>query len=299
MTVEPHALGWIWGRGRISAGLGWFTGVWAVMMAAMMLPSLVPMAGTYAGQARAGSRKRGRRTLVQTTVFVGGYLVTWVLIGLAAWALLRAVPSLDVSFLAWHDGGRYFAGAVIAAAGLYELTPLKASCLRRCRDRGLLVADWRGGLLGAARMGLAQGAYCIGSSWALMAALFALGVMSITWMVVIAVVVAMEKLLPRPSLTSRAAAALLLALAGGVALVPEHLRSDDPDLTEPAPVRRYVSADRAWRSAACKRAPQDCAKTEVAPTTAARGAAVRCVRGSRGSNTVPPTPLEASEHGLV
>lgn len=118
---------------------------------------------------------------------------------------------------------------MIAAAGLYELTPLKASCLRRCRDRGLLVAGWRGGLLGAARMGLAQGAYCIGSSWALMAALFALGVMSITWMVVIAVVIAMEKLLPRSSLTSRAAAALLLALAGGVALVPAHV----PGLTIP------------------------------------------------------------------
>jgi len=217
------------GPGTDLGGLGWLAGVWAVMMAAMMLPSLVPMAGTYAAQARARSRAGAPRALVQTTLFVGGYLAIWILIGLAAWAVLTAVRSLDFSFLAWHEGGRYFAGAVIAAAGLYELTPLKASCLRHCRDRGLLVAGWRGGLVGAARMGLAQGAYCIGSSWALMAALFALGVMSITWMVVIAVVIAMEKLLPRYSLASRAAAALMLALAVGVALVPEHL----PGLTIP------------------------------------------------------------------
>src|SRR4051794_40085725 len=194
------------GPGTDLGALGWFAGVWAVMMAAMMLPSLVPMAATYAGRARARPEAGPWRAPVQTTSFVGGYLATWVGIGLAAWALLTAVRSLDVSFLAWHDGGRYFAGAVIAAAGVYELTPLKATCLRRCRDRGLLVAGWRGGLLGAVRMGLVQGAYCIGSSWALMAALFALGVMSITWMVVIAVVVAMEKLLPRSALTSRAAA---------------------------------------------------------------------------------------------
>ncbi|HEX8054732.1 MAG TPA: DUF2182 domain-containing protein [Thermoleophilaceae bacterium] len=217
------------GPGTDLGGLGWFAGVWAVMMAAMMLPSLVPMAGAYAGEARARPEAGEPGALVQTTLFVGGYLVTWVLVGLAAWALVTTVDSLDVSFLAWHDGGRYLAGAVIAAAGLYELTPLKASCLRRCRDYGLLVADWRGGPLGAARMGLAQGAYCIGTSWALMAALFALGVMSIAWMVVIAVVIAMEKLLPRASVTSRVAAALMLALAAGVALVPEHV----PGLTIP------------------------------------------------------------------
>jgi predicted metal-binding membrane protein len=217
------------GPGTDLGGLGWFAGIWAVMMAAMMLPSLVPMAGAYSGQARGGPDAGVRRAFMQTTLFVGGYLVTWVLIGPAAWALVKEVLALDVSFLAWHDGGRFVAGAVIGAAGLYELTPLKASCLRRCRDRGLLIADWRGGPLGAVQLGLAQGAYCIGSSWALMAALFALGVMSITWMAVIAALIAMEKLLPHYVLASRGAAVLLLALAACVALVPEHL----PGLTIP------------------------------------------------------------------
>jgi len=217
------------GPGTDLGGLGWFAGVWAVMMAAMMLPSLVPMADAYAGQARAGSETGAPRSLMQTTLFVGGYLLAWVLVGLAAWTLVKEVRLFDVGFLDWGKGGRYVAGAVIAAAGVYELTPMKARSLRHCRDRGLLGADWHGGPLGALRMGLGQGAHCIGSSWALMAALFALGVMSITWMVVIAALVAMEKLLPRPALTSRAAATVLLALAVGVALVPETL----PGLTIP------------------------------------------------------------------
>jgi predicted metal-binding membrane protein len=146
-----------------------------------------------------------------------------------AWMLVESIRSLDPAFLHWSDGGRYVAGGVIAAAALYELTPLKARSLRHCRDRRLLVANWRRGPAGGVRMGLEQGGYCIGSSLALMAALFALGVMSITWMVVIAALIAIEKLLPRPYLASGAAAALLLALAAGVAFFPEQL----PGLTIP------------------------------------------------------------------
>jgi predicted metal-binding membrane protein len=207
------------GPGTDLGGFGWFAGVWAVMMAAMMLPSLVPMAGAYANEGRPGG----------TALFVAGYLGLWVIAGIVAWMLVESIRSLDPAFLHWSDGGRYIAGGVIAAAALYELTPLKARCLRHCRDRRLLVADWRRGSAGALRMGLEQGRYCIGSSWALMAALFALGVMSITWMVVVAALIAIEKLLPRPYLASGAAAALLLALAAGVALFPEQL----PGLTIP------------------------------------------------------------------
>jgi predicted metal-binding membrane protein len=207
------------GPGTDLGGLGWFAGVWAVMMAAMMLPSLMPMAGAYAREGRPGG----------TALFVAGYLGLWVIAGIGAWALVQSVRSLDPAVLHWTDGGRYVAGGVIAAAALYDLTPLKARCLRHCRDSRLLVADWRRGPAGALRMGLKQGGYCIGSSWALMAALFALGVMSIAWMVVIAAVIAIEKLVPRPYLASRGAAALLLALAVGVAFFPEQL----PGLTIP------------------------------------------------------------------
>jgi predicted metal-binding membrane protein len=217
------------GPGTELGSLGWFAGVWAVMMAAMMLPSLVPMGAAYASGARVGSQSATVQSLARTLLFVGGYLVAWVVAGLVAWTIVEGVRALDLAFLGWEDAGRYVAGAVIAGAALYELTPAKANCLRHCRDRELLVADWRDGAAGAFRMGLGQGAYCIGSSWALMAALFALGVMSITWMVVIAAAVAVEKLLPWRARATRATAVFLLALAAGAAFFPGEL----PGLTTP------------------------------------------------------------------
>jgi predicted metal-binding membrane protein len=158
-----------------------------------------------------------------------GYLLTWVLVGLVVWLVFEGVRSLDLSFLEWDNGGRYLAGAVIAGAALYELTPMKRTCLRHCRDRELLVADWREGAAGALRMGLDQGAYCVGSSWALMAALFALGVMSITWMVVIAGLIVIEKVLPWRETAKAVTIVVLLALAIGVAFFPGQL----PGLTVP------------------------------------------------------------------
>jgi predicted metal-binding membrane protein len=210
------------GPGTDLGSFGWFAGVWAVMMAAMMLPSL-------AAQARGGSADVTPQSLARTTLFTAGYLLAWVLVGLVVWLVFEAVRSLDISFLAWDDGGRYVAGGVIAAAALYELTPLKRTCLRHCRDRELLVADWREGAAGALRMGLDQGAYCVGSSWALMAALFALGVMSITWMVVIAALIVLEKLLPWRETAEAVTVVVLLTLAIGVAFFPGQV----PGLTVP------------------------------------------------------------------
>jgi predicted metal-binding membrane protein len=229
VTVDRMA-GMDMGPGTDLGTFGWFAGVWAVMMAAMMLPSLVPMAGAYARRARGGAAAATPQSVVGTTLFAAGYLLAWILTGLVAWVLFDAVSSLDLGFLSWDAGGRYVAGAVIAGAALYELTPMKKECLRHCRDRELLVADWREGSDGAVRMGLGQGAYCIGSSWALMAALFALGVMSITWMVVIAALIAIEKLLPWREPATGLTVAVLLFLAAGVAFFPGEL----PGLTVPA-----------------------------------------------------------------
>jgi predicted metal-binding membrane protein len=217
------------GPGTDLGTFGWFAGVWAVMMAAMMLPSLVPMAGTYAREGSDRASNGGAQPAVGSVLFVAGYLLLWMLAGLVAWMIFRAVRSLDPAFLRWDDGGRYVAAGVIAAAALYELTPLKRGCLRHCRDRRLLVADWHSGARGAFRMGLEQGTYCVGTSWALMAALFALGVMSIAWMVVIAALIAIEKLLPRANRTRGASTVVLLVLAVGVAFFPDQL----PGLTVP------------------------------------------------------------------
>jgi predicted metal-binding membrane protein len=212
------------GPGTNLGALGWFTGIWAVMMGAMMLPSLAPMAINYARGAGGGRV----RAVAGTVMFAAGYLLVWLVVGLIAYALSEGVRSLDLGFLGWNDGGRYVAGGVIAGAGLYELTPIKAGCLRHCRDWTLLRR--RPGDLAALRMGVEQGGFCVGCSGALMAALFALGVMSITWMVLIAALIAIEKLSPWEFVPSGATAALLIVLGLAVAFSPEQV----PGLTIPA-----------------------------------------------------------------
>jgi predicted metal-binding membrane protein len=216
------------GPGTELGGLGWFVGVWATMMAAMMLPSLVPMGATFA-RAAGGPGSAARRPFVATVAFAAGYLLPWVAAGLAAYALIEGVRSLDTGFLAWDKAGPYVAGGVIAGAALYELTPVKAACLRHCRDPQLLFERRRPGRLGALRTGIEHGGFCVGCCWALMAALFALGVMSIGWMVLIAAVIAIEKLLPRISLASLGVVTVLAVLATSVAFASDHV----PGLTIP------------------------------------------------------------------
>ena len=109
-------------------------------------------------------------------------------------------------------------------AAVYELTPLKHACLSKCRSPlAFLVGGWRDGSFGAFRLGVEHGAWCVGCCWALMAALFALGVMSIAWMALVAALIAAEKLLPRAPAASLAISALLAALAASVALVPDRV----------------------------------------------------------------------------
>lgn len=180
-----------------------------------MLPSLVPMALAYAG----ASREAGAPSpTAATVVFACGYLLVWLGAGVVAYAVIQGVRALDLSWLAWDEGGPYLAGGVILGAALYELTAVKATCLRHCRNPELLTRRWRPGLSGALRMGLEHGGFCVGSSWALMAALFALGVMNVAWMVVVAALVAIEKLLPRAEVAIGATALFASVLGVAVAL---------------------------------------------------------------------------------
>jgi predicted metal-binding membrane protein len=214
------------GPGTDLGSLGWFAIVWATMMAAMMFPSLVPIA---LGHARASREERASSSAAATSVFCGGYLLTWVGAGLLAYAVIQGIRSLDVSWLAWDEGGPYVAGGVILAAALYELTPIKSACLRNCRDPELLTRRRRRGFPGALLMGLEHGGFCVGSSGALMAALFALGVMSLTWMIVVGALVAIEKLLPWEGVAIAGTAVFVAALGLGVALAPGRV----PGLTIP------------------------------------------------------------------
>ena len=195
--------------------VGWFLGVWVVMMAAMMLPSATPTVALYARLARDRSPLSG-------LLFVSGYLTVWAAAGLAAFALAAAGDRVASGVLAWDRAGRWAAGATLLLAAAYELAPLKNACLARCRSPlGFLLGSWRPGRGGAVRMGAAHGAWCLGCCWALMAALFALGVMSIAWAALVAGLVALEKLLPWRRVATWGTAALLILLGGLVLAAPD------------------------------------------------------------------------------
>jgi predicted metal-binding membrane protein len=205
------------GPGTDLGGLGWFAVVWVTMMAAMMLPSLVPMSAVHL---QTGRTRSSRLPTLATCVFAVGYLAVWALAGVVAWLFFEAARSADVHWLAWDRGGRYLAGGVIVAAALYELAPVKRASLSHCRVPESLAERWRPGAGGALRTGVAHGGFCVGSSWALMAALFALGVMNVVWMVLMAALVAIEKLLPWERGAVGATALLVGLLGVAVALVP-------------------------------------------------------------------------------
>lgn len=216
--------------GMALGSLGFYLTVWVVMMAAMMFPSISPMVAIYSRLQRSRREAGKLAPAGATAIFVGGYLVTWTLAGLLAYALFDAVRSADFDVLSWDRGGRYLAAGVLLGAALYQLTPLKYACLRRCRGPlGFIIENWRDGRLGALRMGMLHGAWCVGCCWALMAALFALGVMSIGWMIFIAGLIAVEKLAPWQWLATNGVAAVLVALGIWVAVAP----ADVPGLTVP------------------------------------------------------------------
>ena len=216
--------------GMSLGGLGFYVTVWVVMMAAMMFPSVAPTVLMY-DRLRAGHRLRGKGAAADATaLFAGGYLCVWTAAGVAAYALFELARALDPEFLAWDEAGRYLAGGVIVGAAVYQITPLKKACLVKCRSPMMFLAErWRHGRAGALELGVRHGAWCLGCCWALMAALFAVGVMSLGWMALIAALIAGEKLLPWPAAARRAVAVLLLALGLGVALVP----ADVPGFAEP------------------------------------------------------------------
>jgi predicted metal-binding membrane protein len=207
------------GPGTDLGTLGWYLGIWVTMMAAMMLPSAAPTVLLFA-------RTRGD---VQTWAFVAGYLLAWTGYGLAAYAVYRAIRAQAPALLAWDEHGPGVAGGALALAGLYQLTPLKSACLRHCRSPLHFLLRGRPGMLGALRMGIEHGGVCVGCCIGLMLALFALGVMSLLWMAVVAAVILIEKALPGGQSFARLLAVVLIALGIWVAASPGSV----PGLTQP------------------------------------------------------------------
>jgi predicted metal-binding membrane protein len=159
----------------MSAGL-WLA-AWTAMMAAMMLPSTAPIVLLYGL----------RSSTLHSTLLMAGYVLVWAVVGLAAYGISMRIM----------DPGDGAVAAVLLVAGVYQLTPVKSACLKRCRTPlDFLVAHWRNGRLGAFRLGAEHGAYCVGCCWALMAVLVVAGAMGLVWVIAIALAVAAEKLLP-------------------------------------------------------------------------------------------------------
>jgi predicted metal-binding membrane protein len=231
---------WLVTHGRMAAmesmpamdlgGLGFYLTIWVVMMAAMMFPSVAPTVLMY-DRLREGHRARGKGAAPDATaLFVAGYLLVWTAAGLAAYGLFDLARSLELAFLAWDKAGRYVTGGVIAVAAVYQMTALKQACLVKCRSPMMFLAErWRHGRRGALELGLRHGAWCLGCCWALMAALFALGVMSVGWMVFVAALIAIEKLFPWKRVANRGVALGLALFGAAVMLWPGSVPGLDPD----------------------------------------------------------------------
>ncbi len=181
--------------------------MWAVMMGAMMLPSAIPMLVIH----RRIAAKRDPETPASNRWFLTAYLLTWALFSVGASFLQWSFQRADILLHMLRFQGPIAGGIMLVAAGLFQLSPLKAACLHKCRTpMGFLLTDWRPGRKGAFQMGLRHGQYCIGCCWALMMVLFVGGVMNLTLIAVLSGIVAIEKLAPRGE---------LLAKLGGIALI--------------------------------------------------------------------------------
>jgi predicted metal-binding membrane protein len=198
---------------------GWFLGVWL----AMMLPSVWPTVALF-------SRMSKARSALPPLLFTAGYLAAWAAFGAVAVAVAAGGSHFAGGVLAWDRAGRWAAGATLVVAAVYELTPLKDVCLGKCRSPFHFLFDsWRHGSRGALELGAKHGGWCVGCCWALMASLFALGVMSLVWGAVIAVVIAAQKMLAQRRVASYGTVALLSLLAVLVLAAPGIL----PALTVP------------------------------------------------------------------
>jgi predicted metal-binding membrane protein len=190
-----------------------FVIAWAIMMAAMMLPSAMPMIGLYAAMQRDAPSATARTVAV--AAFTATYVLLWAITGVPIYLASVALMAVAPSTLAYTIAG------VLIIAGVFQLSPLKQICLRQCRSPlGFLLGRWRAGWRGGVAMGWAHALYCLGCCWALMLVLVVAGAMGLPWVLLIACVVAAEKVLPRGEWIARTTGAALALLGVAVALQP-------------------------------------------------------------------------------
>jgi predicted metal-binding membrane protein len=205
----PHAL--TFGPGPLALAVV----MWIVMMVAMMLPPVMPWIMLFATMSR--SQTAGEQRHVPVVSFGAGYLAIWAAYSMGAALLQLTLQQSDLLRLVEIDAGTRAGGAggaggaLLVVAGLFQLTSLKAACLKHCRSPlGYFLSHWRNGPLGAFQMGFRHGVFCVGCCWALMGLMFALGVMNLLWMAVLTLMICIEKIAPRGQMLSRVFGALFL-----------------------------------------------------------------------------------------
>jgi predicted metal-binding membrane protein len=200
------------GPGTPLHSLSVFLVSWVVMLTAMMLPSEL----NYIGALGVMLKGRGNTAVERQRrmhSFISGYGLAWLVYGLAAYLLDSALRAAAPTWMAWDHAGTYLVAAVLVLAAAYQLSPLKHACLKGCRSPlSFFSRYWRKGDIGAASMGFRHGLVCVGCCWALMAVMFAVGAMSLTWMALLTLFMFAEKMLPKGrALTTPIACFLLVA----------------------------------------------------------------------------------------
>jgi predicted metal-binding membrane protein len=194
--------------------------MWAVMMVGMMLPGAAPTIALFASLDR---RRRSTGAASGSTIgaFGAGYLAVWAGFSVAATLTQWGLDSALLLTMAQASANTLFAGALLLTAGVYQLTPLKHACLTQCRSPlAFLMMHWRGGQVGAFRMGARHGAWCLGCCGALMLLLFVGGVMNLVWVAALAVVTMAEKLVPKGEWLTRGIGVILVMAAAWTVLWP-------------------------------------------------------------------------------
>lgn len=195
--------------------------MWWVMMIAMMLPSAAPMILLHAKVDRSAKARAGQTGgLMPTVAFTIGYLLMWAFFSLLAAGLQWAFEGAGLlSPMMMNSSSMLFAGIILLFAGVYQLTPIKQACLKHCRGPiQFLSQHWRSGASGAFTMGLHHGAYCLGCCWGLMAILFFGGIMNLYWIIGLALIVLIEKLMPLGPWLGRVIGAVLMLAGAGFLL---------------------------------------------------------------------------------
>jgi predicted metal-binding membrane protein len=191
--------------------------MWWVMMIGMMLPSAAPMVLLFGNVQR--RQLAAEHPRLRVALFTLGYLLTWGVFSLIAVGVQRVLAQAGLLAVMELKVTTWVAAALVALAGVYELTPLKNVCLRSCRSPAeFLSSHWRRGSAGALRMGVEHGVYCVGCCWLLMGLLFVVGVMNLAWVAAIAVLVLLEKLLPHGETVAKVSGIALLLAAAYLAL---------------------------------------------------------------------------------